>query len=120
MAEDREEGFYWIREQFPDPTWKIATWYPISKLWKIVDSHYVIGSKVEVGPRILPPKEKKKRREGHYWVKIKDKKDWEIAYCEVDHYDMESNYWNILGTEITYDSKIFEKIGPRLNPPEEK
>ena len=113
MAEDREKGYYWIREQTYDPIWKIASWN--GKRFIIVDSCCLIRTEVDVGPRILPPKKKEIRREGHYWVKIKNKKNWEVCY-----WDIEFKCWHVLGTEITYGDDIIKELGPCLSPPEGK
>ena len=111
MAEIREEGYYWVKV-FKDYQWQIAYWYYDSKVWRLANPVDVYANVYKVGSRILQPK-KERRREGHYWVKIKDKKNWEIG-----HWDMELEFWTLLGTELSYNDNIFEKIGPRLSPPE--
>jgi len=119
MAEDRKNGPYWVKlhcnnSAWNETEWIIAYWYNESRLW-IFSNPIDARTRVDiVGPRIFPPKEKEiRRREGHYWVRIENKNNWEVAY-----WDGEFKCWNILGTEITYENNIIKKLGPRLSPPE--
>ena len=120
MAEVREAGPYWVKLHYNNwnrvnSEWQIAYWYNDSRIWKFADPIGTYTYVDIVGSRILPPKEEIKRREGHYWVIIKEgrKEDnWEVS-----HWDMELKCWTVLGTELSYDDDIFNKIGPRIIPP---
>ena len=114
MAEVREAGFYWVKGKYNNEwspaKWDTPFWYSIYYPYSSKDNDFS-----EIGPRLNPPKEEIKRREGHYWVKIKDKKNWEVCY-----WDIEFKCWNVLGTEITYGDEIIEEIGSKISPSEEK
>jgi hypothetical protein len=89
---------------------------------------------------VKPPEESvmKPEREGHYWVKVRERhtcdepkegvlSDWKIAYFENKRlYDLhgvigieEGTRWAVIGTEIDVDEKFVEEIGPEILPPEE-
>ena len=120
MAEVRENGPYWIKVD-KNYQWQIGYWYNDSRVWRLANPIDAYTNVYRVGPRILQPEEeiKVKRREGHYWVIIENRKDTLGKYIwSIGCWDMEYKCWEILGTEITYKDDIFTRIGPRLSPPE--
>ncbi len=116
MAEDRENGLYWVKTRYnsfdwDDLKWTIAYWYSKNRLWSFENSGGVRISVELIGPQILPPKEEEKRREGHYWVKRR--KDTEIEVAKYIH-----SHWFRTGSEEEFTGVDFYWIGPRLSPPE--
>lgn len=53
------------------------------------------------------------RKEGYYWVKLKDELEWDVAY-----FNPEGLYWKIIGSRYVYHDKEFESINEtQILPP---
>ena len=120
----RENGLYWVILRTINVNWQIAQWYKDAKIWRLLgypdysDTVYDVDI---VGPRIVVPKKVKVKKEvikvrkdGYYWVKRKGW--WYPAQWSVPLYDKPFFLVN-KQTEIRAED-YFDKIGPRISPPE--
>ena len=117
MAEDRENGLYWIRLRTIDVSWEVAKWNKEFETWRLLESQKTYSHVTSVGPRILSPKKEIHiRKAGFYWVKFNIGDYWTIVYWPHNP----RGPWHSVGSSRTFTDKDIDKIGPRLSPPEEE
>lgn len=61
-VEKRPSGFYWVRYNSGGRRWVVAEWHSFGRAWSWLGTAFLGGDSdlAEIGPRIEPPKPKRK------------------------------------------------------------
>lgn len=54
------------------------------------------------------------RQDGYYWVKVKQRRPWEIAALD------DGKHWYVTGSSRHYKAESLFEIGPKIEPPKEE